>query len=88
MTDKDDGFTVEQAAAANKALRNALGLPPERFATDQFVGMISDEIEQLRSAGKSDEEIADILAAGAGVEISPHAITKFYAEPSERDRAR
>ena len=33
------------------ALRAALGLPPEQFSIQAFVGMISDEIEQLRTPG-------------------------------------
>ncbi|GAC1348730.1 MAG: hypothetical protein NVSMB19_00270 [Vulcanimicrobiaceae bacterium] len=86
MTDRDDGFTAEQAAAANGVLRGALGLPPQRFGTAQFVGMISDEIEQLRAAGKTDADITDLLSRSVGVKISPEAIARFYAGPQERGR--
>ncbi len=84
MTDGDEGFTAQQAAAANNALRAALGLPPQRFATEQFVGMISDEIEQLRTAGKTDDDIARLLFESVGVNIRPDAISRFYAGPDER----
>ena len=86
MSDHGESFTADQAAAANSALRGALGLPAQRFGTEQFVGMISDEIEQLRAAGKTDGDIASILSMNAGINISPDAISRYYAEPSERGR--
>ena len=79
-------FTVEQAATANTALRAAVGLPPQRFGVEQFVGMISDEIEQLRAAGKTDADIAKILLDSGGVEIKPDAIARYYASPEDRGR--
>lgn len=79
-------FTAEEAALANGALRAALGLPAQRFGTEQFVGMISDEIEQLRESGKSDRDIAGILADRAGITIGADEITRFYADASERGR--
>ncbi|MDQ2858231.1 MAG: hypothetical protein M3R53_06225 [Candidatus Eremiobacteraeota bacterium] len=84
MMDADEGFTAQQAAAANSALRAALGLPPERFATEQLVGMLSDEIEQLRSAGKTDHDIAGLLSESIGANIGADAISSFYAGPDER----
>jgi hypothetical protein len=50
----DLSFSTEQLVAAQKVLRDALQLPPERFPLQAFVGMISDEIEQLRLRGLSD----------------------------------
>lgn len=84
MTDGNDGFTAQQAAAANTALRAALGLPPQRFATEQLVGMLSDEIEQLRNAGKTDGEIAGLLFESVGLSIRSEEIARFYATPGER----
>ncbi len=46
-------LTGQQAADAQTALRQALGLPPEQFPLQAFVGMVSDEIEQLRSKGET-----------------------------------
>lgn len=82
----DEEFTADQAAAANGALRAALGLPAQRFGTEQFVGMISDEIEQLRAAGKTDRDISEILAQKVGVTVDPEAIARFYASPARRGR--
>jgi len=81
-----DGYTAEQAAAANVVLRAALGLPAQRFGTQQFVGMISDEIEQLRNAGKTDADIADLLLDQTGVDLGADAISRFYVGPEARDR--
>jgi hypothetical protein len=83
----DDGrYSAADAATANTVLRAALGLDPERFGTEQFVGMISDEIDQLRRAGKTDVEIAQLLEKDGGLDVSAAAITQFYAAPDERRR--
>ncbi len=79
-----DSFSAEEAAAANKALRAALGLPPQQFSAEQFVGMISEEIEQLRAAGKTDGDIAQILAKETGVQLDPDLIGRYYADEAER----
>jgi hypothetical protein len=76
-------FTGQQAATAQTALRKALGLPPEQFPLQAFVGMVSDEIEQLRKAGKTDSEIAALIEGSIGVAVAPTAITDFYASPEE-----
>jgi hypothetical protein len=49
-------YSPEQAMRAQKAPRDAAGLGPEMFPVQAFVGMISDEIEKLRSQGKSDQD--------------------------------
>lgn len=77
-------FTGQQAAEAQTALRKALGLPPEQFPLPAFVGMVSDEIEQLRKAGKTDEQIAALINKAIGVEVPATAIGNFYASPEER----
>ncbi len=86
MISDDANFTAEQAAKANTALRAALGLPPQRFSAEQFVGMISDEIEQLRAAGKSDGDIAALVSDSTGVTVETESIAQFYADPEARDR--
>ncbi|WP_425230079.1 hypothetical protein [Sphingomonas sp.] len=53
-----DTVTLPQAMAAQRALRRELDLPDERFPLPAFIGMISDEIEQLRAAGHDDGSIA------------------------------
>lgn len=77
------GFTADQAAQANRALRAALGMRPQVFSEEQFVGMISDEITLLHAAGRSDAEIAAILREEAGIEIEPHALSRFYVDDAQ-----
>ena len=77
-------FSADQAAQATTALREALGLPPERFGLDRFVGMISDEIDQLRRAGRSDEAISELLRVKAGVDVPADALSRYYAPPEGR----
>ncbi len=86
MANQTDGFTAEQAAKANSVLRAALCLPPQRFGLEQFVGMISDEVDQLRSAGKNDADIAKLLSDGVGVDVDADSIGRYYADPSQRSR--
>ena len=79
MTDQDDlRFTVDQVAAASTALRIALGRPPEHFTAVQFCGMISDEIEQLRSAGWDDGQIAALVREATGEPLDASSVTRFY----------
>jgi hypothetical protein len=77
-------FTGQQAADAQTALRKALGLAPEQFPVAAFVGMVSDEIEQLRSRGETDEAIAELIAQATGVSLSADAIGRYYASPQAR----
>jgi hypothetical protein len=51
-------YPIDQALRAQNALREAAGLGPEMFPIEAFVGMVSDEIQRLRSQGKNDSEIA------------------------------
>lgn len=83
---ENDGqtFTGQQAADAQTALRKALGMPSEQFPLSAFVGMVSDEIEHLRITGKTDEQIANIIAAAIGVTVPADAISQFYASPDKR----
>ncbi len=84
--DDDDGlrFTVDQTAAVNTALRLTLGLPPQHFTARAFVGMISDEIEQLRAAGWDDEGIADLIREASGEPLTADAVEAYYIGPDAR----
>lgn len=46
--------------------------------------MVSDEIEQLRQSGRTDEQIAGLIDEAIGVRVEAAAITEFYASPEER----
>ncbi len=77
-------YPLEQAVRAQKALREAAGLGPEMFPIQAFVGMIGDEIEELRSQGKTDEEIAGLIASNSNIEITASEIAENYASPGHR----
>lgn len=81
-------FTGEQAATAQTALREALGLPLENFPVQAFIGMISDEIEQLRAAGHGDAAIAKLVSGATGKTIGAETIDRFYASPQARGHHR
>ncbi len=77
-------YPVEQALRAQKALREAAGLGPEMFPMQAFVGMVSDEVEKLRAQGKTDDQIASLIASHSDIEITGADITENYATPEER----
>lgn len=77
-------ISLKDALLAQKGLRSAAGLGEESFPIEGFVGMISDEIEALRSQGKSDRDIAQLIRTHSGIEIDAAEITRHYAPPEER----
>ncbi len=79
-----DEFTAQDAVATKRALRQSLGLGPETFPSPAFIGMISDEIEQLRTSGRSDEHIAATIKEAIGRDVSPADIAAHYAPPEAR----
>ena len=82
--DEEQTFSVEDAVAVQRELRRSLGLAAATFPLPAFVGMISDEIEQFRAAGKSDADIAAVIRNTVGREVSPETIAQFYAPPEQR----
>ena len=82
----DITFTGPEAADAQTALRRALGLPPEQFSAQAFVGMISDEIEEIRKLGCDDSVIAGLVTGATGKTVTAQMITEFYATPQDRGR--
>lgn len=86
VDDTDVVFTVDQTAAANTAMRTALGLPPQHFTISAFIGMISDEIQQLRERGWGDAEIAALVGESTGTAVTPGAIADHYATPEARGK--
>jgi len=82
MTEKS--YPLEEALKAQSALRSAAGLQPEQFPIQSFVGMVSDEIEILRTQGKTDEEIAALIRRASNIEINSGEIVQNYAPPEER----
>lgn len=77
-------MSMDEAIRGQRALRDALGLGPERFPIPAFVGMVSDEIEKLRDAGTSDAAIADLVERAIGLKIPAEDIATHYAPPDRR----
>ncbi len=79
----DENYTAEQAALAQRALTDELGQPPARFAQQQFLGMLGDELLALRRQGAADERIADLLSSNTGTRITPSAIASAITEAEQ-----
>ena len=77
-------FTIDESIRAQKAMRAELDMPEETFPIPAFVGMVSDEIDKLRAAGRSDADIAAIVEKATGKALPPDAIAQHYATPDER----
>jgi hypothetical protein len=77
-------YPLEEALRAQKALRELAGLGPETFPVQAFVGMISDEIETLRTQGLSDEDIAAAIQRHSAISITAADISAYYSLPAER----
>lgn len=86
LVDNEDVFSAEEAVVVQKAMRRQLGLDDERFPLPAFIGMISDEIEQFRQAGRTDAEIAELILSVSGRSVSPADIEMHYATPHQRRR--
>ena len=82
----NEDFSVEKAIAAQRELRKQLGLPDERFGIPALIGMLSDEIEKLRAAGRSDGEITGAITRATGKSLSPDMVSRYYATPQQRHR--
>jgi len=77
-------LTAHQIATIQTELRRMLGLEEERFSIPSFIGMVNDEIEQLRAKGRTDPEIAQLMAKASGIEIAAKDIEQHYASPEVR----
>jgi hypothetical protein len=80
-------YSLEQAVCAQRALRDAAGLGPEMFPVQGFVGMISDEIEELRSQGKYNQDIATLIGANSNIQITAAEIAQHYAPQEDRHQS-
>lgn len=81
----DSIFTLAQALAAQKALREAAGAEEETFELADVIGMTSEEIEMLQEQGKSWDEIAAMIQTATGKPVTGQDVEKNYVGPEERD---
>ena len=84
----DQEFTLEEALRVRDRMRTALGMGEEGFPVPALIGMLGDEIEGLRAAGRSDEDVARLIAEATGKSIPPGAVAEHYAPPEARERDR
>ena len=77
-------YPLQVALRASGALRAAAGLEPELFPLSSVAGMLGDEIQALREAGKSDDDIAGIIRANAEIEVAGADIAEHDAPPDLR----
>ncbi|MBU1384380.1 MAG: hypothetical protein ACK4JY_08760 [Brevundimonas sp.] len=77
-------FTLDEAIKAQRSLRQVLGLGEERFEVSEFVQMISDEIEQMRDAGKTNDDIAAVVAEATGHRMDPADLDRHYVAAEHR----
>ncbi len=81
-------FPLEEIMKAQNTLRGAAKMAPERFPLPFIIGMISDEIQQLREKGRSDDEIAAMISGNSLIKVEAETLQKYYATPEQRQRQR
>ena len=69
-------FTTDDALRAQQALRAAMGLGPETMSTQALVGMLADELDQLRKLGRTDVELARLLTDAIGKDFPIAALRR------------
>jgi CheY-like chemotaxis protein len=67
-------YSPEEVLRAQCALRGAIGLDAGAFPERAFIGLLGDEIAQLRKIGKSDAEIEALISGATGRPLSPAAV--------------
>ena len=66
----DPTFTLDQALRARAAIRRELGMGAESFGAEEFVQMTGEELDAMRAAGRSEEDIAAFVSEASGVTVS------------------
>jgi CheY-like chemotaxis protein len=62
----DERYTMTEAIRAQQALREGMALGPELLSIDALIGMLGDEIDQLRRLGETDAQIARRIEEALG----------------------
>ena len=78
-------FSLAEALAAQKALREAAGADEEEFELADVIGMISEEIDMLKEQGRSESDIAAMMQKATGKPVTAADIKKHYVPADERD---
>ncbi len=67
-------LTMTEAVRAQQALRDAMSLGAELLTWEALVGMLGDEIDQLRRLGESDLQIAQRIEDAVGKPVPASAL--------------
>jgi CheY-like chemotaxis protein len=67
-------FTLAEAIGAQQALRDAMTLGPELLTIEALIGMLGDEVDQLRRLGESDAQIARRIEDAIGKPVPVSAL--------------
>jgi hypothetical protein len=81
----DSTFSLAEALAAQKALRDAAGAEDEVFDLADVIGMVSEEIDMLKDQGKSFAEMATMIQTATGKAVTAEEVEKHYVPADERD---
>jgi hypothetical protein len=79
-------FTARQVAITQMKMREVAGEELETFDTEDFIAMLSVEVEELRATSKSDLEIARIMSTASGEDISADDIGRYFLPEQEGRR--
>ena len=64
------------ATAAGSPLQNAMALGPELLSMEALMGMLGDEIDQLRRTGETDAQIAQRIGDAIGRPVAPALLVR------------
>jgi hypothetical protein len=78
-------FSLAEALAAQKALREAAGAEEEMFDLADVIGMVSDEIDMLKEQGRTADQIAAMVQKSTGKPVTGADVDKYYVPVDERD---
>ncbi|MEO6361992.1 MAG: response regulator [Caldimonas sp.] len=72
------GFSTDDAAMAQRALRHALGLGDEVLDEQRFVAALAEEIAPLMASGKTSADIAAIISESIGRDVTATLIERHH----------
>jgi hypothetical protein len=83
---EDKEFTLNQALAVQRALREVAGMEDESFDHGDVIAMASDEIEVLLDQGKTHDEIAAIIQKALGKPTTGADVAEHYLSEEVLER--
>lgn len=75
--EQEQMFTSDELSRAREALRAAMGIGPVALTTQALIAGLSTEIDQLRKIGKSDVDIALVIADAIDRDIAASVIERY-----------